>query len=201
MTGAWVASYIVLWALVLFLAFLLAGALRQLGLVQLRMGDDPGALITDSGLDRGTEAPDFVAQSLRTGDSIRLSDLPDVARMLVFLSPFCMSCEQVVPHLNEVKETWGREFDFMVVCRGDIASCRQFVESTGLRIQNVVVDTTGEVERLYEARMTPFAYLLDYQGRVLIRGVANNWMQLESLLNQEGTLERGRGWTATPERS
>jgi hypothetical protein len=29
---------------VLLLAFLLAGALRQLGLLQLRLGDDPGAL-------------------------------------------------------------------------------------------------------------------------------------------------------------
>jgi hypothetical protein len=49
MSGAWLASYIVLWIVVMLLAFLLAGALRQLGLLQLRLGDDPGALITDGG--------------------------------------------------------------------------------------------------------------------------------------------------------
>ena len=54
MSGVWLASYVVLWLVVLVLAFLLAGALRQLGLLQLRLGDDPGALITDTGLKRGT---------------------------------------------------------------------------------------------------------------------------------------------------
>ncbi len=41
MSGVWLASYIVLWLVVLMLGFLLAGALRQLGLIQLRLGDDP----------------------------------------------------------------------------------------------------------------------------------------------------------------
>ena len=49
LSGVWLASYLVLWLVVLVLAFLLAGSLRQLGLIQLRLGDDPGALITDSG--------------------------------------------------------------------------------------------------------------------------------------------------------
>ena len=61
MSEVWAASIIVLWVLVLFLAFLLMGALRQLGLLQLRLGNDPGALVTRSGLDRGTLAPDFTA--------------------------------------------------------------------------------------------------------------------------------------------
>ena len=49
MSGVWLASYLVLWLVVFVLAFLLAGSLRQLGLMQLRLGDDPGALITDIG--------------------------------------------------------------------------------------------------------------------------------------------------------
>ena len=39
MSGVWLASFVVLWLIVLVLAFLLAGALRQLGLLQLRLGD------------------------------------------------------------------------------------------------------------------------------------------------------------------
>ena len=64
--------------LVLLLAFLLAGALRQLGLFQLRLGDDPGALITDSGLDRGATAPDFTALDSETEELVSLSDLAAV---------------------------------------------------------------------------------------------------------------------------
>ena len=59
LSGVWLASYIVLWVLVLLLAFLLGGALRQLGLFQLRLGDDPGALITDSGLDLNSAVEEF----------------------------------------------------------------------------------------------------------------------------------------------
>jgi hypothetical protein len=44
--------------------------------------------------------------------------------------------------------------------------------------------------------LTPFAYLLDHERNVVIRGIANDWRQLESLLEQEGTLQAGRGWVA-----
>ena len=58
----------------------------------------------------------------------------------------------------------------------------------------MVIDTNGQIEKDYMVTLTPFAYLLDHEGRVLIRGVANDWRQLESLLDQEGTLQAGRGW-------
>ena len=75
MSGVWLASFVVLWLIVLVLAFLLAGALRQLGLLQLRLGDDPGALITDTGLERGVRAPDFDAVDSETRDLVKLSGL------------------------------------------------------------------------------------------------------------------------------
>ena len=192
MSGVWLASYVVLWVVVLLLAFLLAGALRQLGLLQLRLGDDPGALITDTGLERGAEAPDFAALGSETGELVSLSDLPAVPRMLVFASPGCLSCRELIPGLNEVRKTRG-EFDFLVVCRGDVESCQAFGRMNGLEAP-MVVDTTGQIEKDYLVTLTPFAYLIDHEGRVVIRGIANDWRQLESLLEQEGTLQAGMGF-------
>ncbi len=192
MSGVWLASYIVLWLVVLMLGFLLAGALRQLGLIQLRLGDDPGALITDSGLERGVKAPDFTALDSETEELITLSELPSVPRMLVFASPGCLSCRELIPGLNEVRKT-RREFDFLVVCRGDVESCRGFGRMNRLEAP-MLVDTNGQIEKDYLVTLTPFAYLLDYEGNVVIRGVANDWRQLESLLEQEGTLQAGRAW-------
>lgn len=189
MSGVWLASYIVLWVVVLLLAFLLAGALRQLGLLQLRLGDDPGALITDTGLERGTEVPGFTALDSQSGELVSLSDLPAVPRMLVFASPGCLSCRELIPGLNEVRRTRG-EFDFVVVCRGDLESCRAFGRMNGLEAR-MVVDTTGQIEKDFLVTLTPFAYLIDHEGRVVIRGIANDWRQLESLLEQEGTLQAG----------
>jgi len=192
MSGVWLASYVVLWVVVLLLAFLLAGALRQLGLLQLRLGDDPGALITDTGLERGAEAPDFTALGAESGELVSLSDLPAVPRMLVFASPGCLSCRELIPGLNEVRKTRG-DFDFLVVCRGDLESCQAFGRMNGLEAP-MVVDTTGQIEKDYLVTLTPFAYLIDHEGRVVIRGIANDWRQLESLLEQEGTLQAGMGF-------
>jgi methylamine dehydrogenase accessory protein MauD len=193
MSGVWLASYIVLWLLVLMLAFLLAGALRQLGLLQLRLGDDPGALITDTGLERGVLAPDFTAVHSETGDLVTLSELPATPRLIVFASPGCLSCRELIPGLNEVRKTRKGEFDFLVVCRGDVESCQGFGRMNRLEAP-MVVDTNGQIEKDYLVTLTPFAYLLDYERNVVIRGIANDWRQLESLLDQEGTLQAGRGW-------
>lgn len=198
MSGVWLASFVVLWMLVLIMGFLLAGALRQLGLIQLRLGDDPGALITDIGLERGTLAPDFTALESGTGKGIALSSLPNRPRLLVFLSTSCLSCRELVPGLNEVRATRGREFDFLIVCRGDLESCRAFARMNRLHAP-MLVDTNGLVEKEYQVSVTPFAYLLDHERRVVIRGIANDWRQLESLLEQEGTLQAGRGFAALDE--
>lgn len=198
MSGVWLASFVVLWMLVLIMGFLLAGALRQLGLIQLRLGDDPGALITDIGLERGTLAPDFTALESGTGEGIALSSLPNRPRLLVFLSTSCLSCRELVPGLNEVRATRGREFDFLVVCRGDLESCRAFARMNRLHAP-MLVDTNGLVEKEYQVSVTPFAYLLDHERRVVIRGIANDWRQLESLLEQEGTLQAGRGFATLDE--
>jgi methylamine dehydrogenase accessory protein MauD len=192
-SGVWLASYLVLWLVVLVLAFLLAGSLRQLGLMQLRLGDDPGALITDTGLERGAQAPDFIAADSETEEPVTLSQLPAAPRLLVFASPGCLSCRELIPGLNEVRKTRQGEFDFLVVCRGDIESCRAFGRTNRLEAP-MVIDTNGQIEKDYMVTLTPFAYLLDHEGRVVIRGVANDWRQLESLLDQEGTLQAGRGW-------
>lgn len=196
MSGVWLASYLVLWLVVLVLAFLLAGSLRQLGLLQLRLGDDPGALITDSGLERGVQAPEFVAAHSETEEPVSLYELPQVPRLLVFASPGCLSCRELIPGLNEVRKTRSGEFDFLVICRGDIESCRSFGRMNRLEAP-MVIDTNGQIEKDYMVALTPFAYLLDHEGRVVIRGVANDWRQLESLLDQEGTLQAGRGWVDT----
>jgi len=189
-SGVWLASYIVLWLLVLVLGFLLAGALRQLGLLQLRLGDDPGALITDTGLERGVDAPDFAGLDSESGEVVTLSDLPAKARMLVFASPGCLSCRELIPGLNEVRKTRA-EYDFLVICRGDVESCQAFGRMNRLEAP-MVIDTSGQIEKDYLVTLTPFAYLLDYEGKVVIRGIANDWRQLESLLEQEGTLQAGK---------
>lgn len=187
MSGVWVASMLLLWIVVVVLTFFLIGALRELGIIQLRLGNDPGALITTGGLDRGALAPNFEVSD-ESGRVVRLSDLDQRARLLVFVSPTCTACTHLVPHLNEVQSTRDAEFDFVVVCRGDRKACLSFARMNQLA-PRLLIDESGDAEAAMQVEMTPFTYLLDYQNRVVIRGIANDWRQLEALLDQEGTLE------------
>ena len=114
--------------------------------------------------------------------------------MLVFASPGCLSCRELIPGLNEVRKTRKGEFDFLVVCRGDVESCQGFGRINRLEAP-MVVDTNGQIEKDYNVTLTPFAYLLDHEGNVVIRGIANDWRQLESLLEQEGTLQTTQTWS------
>ena len=51
----------------------------------------------DTGLERGTLAPDFTALETGTGQSLTLSSLPNKPRLvIVFLSPLCLSCRELV---------------------------------------------------------------------------------------------------------
>ena len=123
-----------------------------------------------------------------------LSELVAKPRVLVFASPGCLSCRELIPGLNEVRKTQKGEFDFLVICRGDVESCQGFGRINRLEA-TMLVDTNGQIEKDYQVTLTPFAYLLDHEGNVVIRGIANDWRQLESLLEQEGTLQTTQTWT------
>ena len=74
--------------------------------------------------------------------------------MIVFTSPGCLSCRELIPGLNEVRATRKR-FDFLVVCRGDLESCQGFGRMNRLEAP-MVVDTNGQIEKDYAVSLTPF---------------------------------------------
>jgi len=175
------------WVLLIFLGFLTAGALREIGLLQLRLGEDPGGLITRVGLDRGSPAPNFEAVDAATGASRPILDSGRRPAVLLFLTTSCVACRQIARQLEEVRET-RPEFDYIAICRGDAIACRELREGAGLRAP-MVIDHSGEIQRAYQAKYTPFAYVLSPERRVLVRGLVNNWRQLDALLDQRGYLE------------
>jgi methylamine dehydrogenase accessory protein MauD len=185
------ASIIALWVFTLGIAALLAGALRQLGLIQLRLGPDPGVLITDQGLDRGTQAPDFEATDAESGEPVRFYDLPRRERILAFVSPSCTACQPFLEGLNEMIATHGDELDVVVVCRDQREGCLRFGYRNSLKAR-LLADPSETSQEAYGITMTPFVFLLDEERRVLMRGVANDWRALEALIHQEGTVQGER---------
>lgn len=194
MDPLWQAALIALWIVVLGLALLLVGTLRQIGLLELRLGDDPGALLTDDGLERGEVAPEFKAVELESNATIASANWTSSPRMIVFVSTSCVACQKLMPHLNEVAATRESEFDFVVICVRSETQCRAFQNTNHVNVR-MLVDRAGDIARLFKVPATPFTYVTDHEGRVLTRGVANDWRGLESLLREEGTLQSGSPWS------
>lgn len=189
MDELWTASYIALWIVVGVLAFIVMGLLRQLGILQMRLGVEPGVLITREGLPRGAAAPGFEAADLLSGTPLRLADFRGSRVALIFLTPTCDACRGLVPHLNDVAREW-REVRFLAVCYAAEEACGELVRSAGVQIP-MIGDPGNAVGMSYEVPSTPFAFLIDEGGTILIRGVVNTWPQLEALLAERGTLRSG----------
>lgn len=189
MTGFWLASYIALWVVIGLLAFVVMGLLRQFGLLQMRMGIEPGVLITGEGLERGVEAPEFEALDVVSTRVFRSSELRGRRAVLVFLTPTCGECREVAKQLSDVANQW-REIQFLGVCYGSEQACEELAAQSSLRVP-LLRDLENSISSAYGVRSTPFAYLIDEEGRILMRGVVNTWPQLQALIEERGTLRSG----------
>ncbi len=128
MNELWLASYLLLWVVVAGLSFIVMGLLRQLGLIQLRLGPDPGVLITQEGLERGTLAPEFAALDVVNKQQVRLSDLKSQRVLAVFLTPTCIACRQLMPHLKEIARDSRRNVSVLTICHGSEVTCGEFAK-------------------------------------------------------------------------
>jgi methylamine dehydrogenase accessory protein MauD len=200
MNEVWIVSYFVLWIVVALLVFVVLGLLRQLGVIQIRLGPEPGVLITEDGLKRGAEAPDFQRPDLLTGGTINFRELLSRRVLLLFLSPTCESCRTLIADLNGLMTSREDELAVVAVCTAGETACRQFARRFGVKVP-LVADPDNAVSADYDVQRTPFAFLISSQGRVLIRGVVNSWPQIEALLNQEGTLQGSMEWVSKDPRS
>src|SRR6516162_9412444 len=102
----WIFSVVTLWAIVLFLGFLLLGALRALGLLRWRLeqleATTPSRL-GRGGLKVGKKAPDFSLTSIANG-MITLHDFAGRQVLLVFMQPGCGPCHRLTPELNRIQD-------------------------------------------------------------------------------------------------
>ncbi len=155
MSELWVVQSILLWIVVAGLALLQLGILRQLGLIQLRLGTDPGALITNEGLPRGVEAPDFTATDVRSLTPVHLRALQGRPKVLIFLSPTCLACKELIPHLNAVARERKKDFHWLIVCYGTMDSCAQFGRLYEVQ-PPIISDVDNSIGERYIVHSTPY---------------------------------------------
>src|SRR5438128_1094434 len=97
---------LVLWVVVLFLGFLLLGALRSVALLRWQVAQLEATTprrLGRSGLRPGKKAPEFTLPSV-SGPEVALQDYFGRKLLLVFMQPGCGPCHQITPELNRLQD-------------------------------------------------------------------------------------------------
>jgi methylamine dehydrogenase accessory protein MauD len=178
----WLASWIALWVIVLFLGFLLLGSLQTLARLRWRLEQVEATMpskINRNGLKLGTRAPEFSLPDT-AGDQVSLRDFAGCRVFLVFTQSGCRPCHAVLPELEKLPVKG--EVRVIVVNNGDLGSTRDWTKRLNLSFP-VLVQERYELSKRYEAFATPFAFVIDERGLIASKGIINNRQHIEFVLS------------------
>lgn len=171
MRGWWAISYVMLWLLVLVLSLVVVSLARQIGTLHLRLAPR-GALEVDAEGPNLGEASEPVVVRAPGGELVAVGG-PGDPQLLLFVSPGCSLCRDVLPALPVAARTGG----MMPIVISDSDAMHPAAPAG---VPGVVAP---EVARAYGVPGTPYAVALDAIGIVRAKGLVNNLEQLEGLVD------------------
>lgn len=176
MEGWWAASYVVLWALVVLLGITVIALARQIGTLHLRLGPRGALEMDEEGPPLGTALPE---ENLLDVEGVERSvGGPGTSQLLLFVSPGCTVCEQVLPGIPAV----ARSSSLVPFVLTDVDEHETRRAYRSKDIGAPLIPARFAVER-YEVPGTPYAIVLDDTGVVRAKGTINNLEQLEGLVD------------------
>jgi methylamine dehydrogenase accessory protein MauD len=178
-------AIVILWVAVLFLGFVLLGALRALGLLSWRLEQlevTTPKRLGRVGLKPGTKAPDFTLPSA-AGHKVSLHDFSDRKVFLVFTQSGCGPCRTVVPELNRLERG---DTQVVVVNNGDLETTRKWSAEVGAHFP-VLAQDRFSISKNYEVFATPFAFLIDERGVIASKGIINDRQHVRYVLSGAGS--------------
>ena len=174
MEGWWAASYFVLWGVVVMLCLVVVALARQIGTLHLRLGPRGALEMDDEGPPLGRPAP--TAEATDTGGTKHR--IGGRGQVLMFVSPGCSMCAQVMPGLGAVAAQAGLEP--LIVSDTDEAETRSQFQAK--RAPAPVVSGLSFIES-FAVPGTPYIVVTDQRGVVRGKGTVNNLEQLEGLVD------------------
>ena len=179
MLTALIVSQILSWIVILGMGLALLALARQVGVLHTRLAP-AGALMTGKGPVVGEPAPVLDVETL---DGVALSIGKALAKgrmqLLLFVSPHCPLCKDLIPIARNFAKT--EKLDIVFVGDDDVGEQRAMIarlDMAGLAFVNSsIVGRSFHVDRL------PHAVLIGDSGMVLSKGLVNSREHLESLIS------------------
>ena len=178
MLVAIIVSQVFCWIFLVALGVALLALARQVGVLHMRIAP-AGALTTAGGPAVGALAPML---TLTTIDGSRVAigraNSKDRLQLLMFVSPLCPMCKQLVP---AVKSFTQRE-TVDVVFIGDDKLEDQMAMISALGISGIPFVNGFDAGHAYQVDKLPHAVLIDHSGKIVSKGLVNSREHLESLV-------------------
>lgn len=178
MDGIWLASYVILWMVVLIETILLVGVLRQTGNLLLKVDKVAIPDTSEEGISISESVPDLINQLFKRGVSIE----PEKPLILVFISPGCPGCDDLIPAIREFELHQGLKFNLVFISmEPSIPDQYNFIKSNGVRAPIVYLHGI-EIALLCKVRSTPYVLLFDKNNVLRAKGPIGNYNGLSALI-------------------
>lgn len=185
MTEVLVASVLVLWFVVILLAFVVFALARQIGVLHERVAP-AGALMPGSGPKVGELAPQLEIDDLH-GEQVMVGGAADAAQMILFVSPTCPICKSLVPTAKALARSEKGRLRLVFASDGGEAERHlNYARDMGITGQHPYV-VSLELGMKFEVGKLPFAVLIGADGVLRSKGLVNSREHLESLVESMDT--------------
>lgn len=181
-SGWFVASYVILWVLVLVLCLVVVALARQIGTLHMRLGPVGALEMDDEGPELGSPAISIPTSDM-SGEPVVIGA---ASQLLMFVSPGCHVCEQVLPSVGAVAKS-GKLAPFVVT---DVDAEETVLTFKNKKVAAPVVPGVA-IAQSYEVPGTPYVVITDTAGAVAAKGTVNNLEQVEGLIDSAQRRARG----------
>ena len=176
-----IVSNVLLWVLLLALAFAVMGLVRQIGVLHGRLAP-AGALMMDKGVAVNEPAPQVTASD-RQGRPINFGYAAEKNQLLFFLSPTCPICKSLLPAIKSIAKEQADRLDVVFISDGDMDAQQALIREH--QLENATYVVGPQVGMTYQIGKLPYAALIDKSGTLRAKGLVNSREHLDSLFEVE----------------
>ncbi len=176
MHGWWAASYLVLWLLVIVLVVIVVALARQIGNLHTQLGPRVSVGSDDEGPPLGWAPPAINLLDIN-GSPVTLGG-PGPQQLLLFMSPGCDSCEQILEALPALARN-GQLSPYVIT---DVYPTEAELAFGDRNLAAPIVSAPGVVQR-YQVPGTPYAVVADRLGTLRAKGPLVSLEQVERLID------------------
>ncbi len=171
-----IVSQILSWIVILGLGLALLALARQIGVLHVRLAP-AGALLSGKGPVVGEAAPVLDAVSL-DGAPIAIGKPQGRNQLLLFVSPHCPLCKDLIP----IAKNFARTEKLDIVFVGDDEESEQRAMIARLEMGALPFVNSSIVGRAFHVDRLPHAALIGADGILISKALVNSREHLESLI-------------------